>query len=260
MTAISDARGITIDEPAYFRALDDFETSHWWPDCMWAIAAAWLGKATAKSRRLVALDLGCGTGRMLRKLVELPGVACGRGLEIRRDALASAREANPGALIQGSAASLPIKDSCIDILIAFDVVQHLDPGEDRVAFREIARVLRPGGWTLIRTGAPRLFDKTGVTYRLSDLADLCVRAGLCVSRSSYANAVPALADEYQAWRAGRRGSTPFRGLRPGSSSARRSPARFVGALEAFMVGSIGLSLPWGHSSLVLARKPREGAS
>ena len=46
--------------------------------------------------------------------------------------------------ISGDAHILPLKDSCIDFITAFEVIEHLE--HPWVAFKEIARVLHRGGF------------------------------------------------------------------------------------------------------------------
>jgi SAM-dependent methyltransferase len=50
-------------------------------------------------------------------------------------------------VIRADATQLPLRPSSVDLVVAFDVLEHID--DDHVAVGEIRRVLRPGGTALI---------------------------------------------------------------------------------------------------------------
>ena len=64
------------------------------------------------------------------------------GLDMGLAALRHAR-ARGLAVARGSAENLPVGDAQLDVVVALDVLEHLD--DDRRALDEILRVLRPGG-------------------------------------------------------------------------------------------------------------------
>ena len=49
---------------------------------------------------------------------------------------------------QGVMESLPIDDNAVDVVIASEVLEHLDEDQGRLAVIETARILRPAGWFL----------------------------------------------------------------------------------------------------------------
>ena len=91
------------------------------------------------------LDIGCGTGDMLRRF---SGERAGRlvGVDASDGMLAKARELSAGydiELVDGSAESLPFGDEEFDIVTSCMAFHHFpDPGG---AIAEIYRVLRHGG-------------------------------------------------------------------------------------------------------------------
>jgi SAM-dependent methyltransferase len=120
------------------------------------------------------LDLGCGGGRhafeCLRRgahvvaldadLVELKGVGA------LMAAMEAAGEVPAGASrmeTQADACRLPFPDATFDRVIAAEVLEHLP--DDRTAFAELARVLRPGGCLAVTV--PR-FGPEIVNWALSD--------------------------------------------------------------------------------------------
>jgi ubiquinone/menaquinone biosynthesis C-methylase UbiE len=98
------------------------------------------------------LDVGCGTGWWLRKLVEAE-VAPERlhGIDIQPERVAAAREAVPGAEIGvGDAQRLPFADGTFAVVVQLTVLSSLGShGAIREALGEGLRVLAPGGLLLI---------------------------------------------------------------------------------------------------------------
>jgi SAM-dependent methyltransferase len=102
------------------------------------------------------LDLGCGFGRhafeSLRRgahvvacdfsLAELKDVKGMFGAIVTEEA-ASLPEGAGGAVANGDATRLPFADASFDRIIASEVLEHIP--DDTAAFRELARVLKPGG-------------------------------------------------------------------------------------------------------------------
>ncbi len=103
------------------------------------------------------LDLGCGPGGPLTFVLETVG-CLGTGVELSPTALRSARKRadslGVGALFSAQEGDLnlplPFEPGSFDAAMSLDVVPHL---RDRsVFFREVARVLRPGGKFLFTDG------------------------------------------------------------------------------------------------------------
>ena len=72
----------------------------------------------------------------------------------RRAALCAA--ARGVAATRGNLLALPFPDGRFDAVTSFDVLYHRWVADDRVAVREIARVLRPGGLLLVRVPALKM--------------------------------------------------------------------------------------------------------
>lgn len=112
----------------------------------WKRAAVRMCKSRGRQLRRV-LDVGCGTGDMLRLFSEeLPGAAL-TGLDFSPKMLAAAEEKLAGVknlrLERGNAMALPFADGSFDcVMISFALRNTAD--YDRV-ISEMARVLRPGG-------------------------------------------------------------------------------------------------------------------
>ena len=257
---------LTIDDPGYFDHLADIEARHWWSLGMWQLASSWLDRALTGLRGVRVLDVGCGTGLTVARLARRDEVSEVVGLDLSLDALLHARQ-HHDRLLRGSVLHLPFARGRFELVTCFDVFQHVPPGADRRAVRELARVLAPGGIALVRANG-RGWSREGTAYRLSELTGLLSSAGLVVRRATYANCLPSLAQEVRG-RLGRR-------LRfdPGGPGSRPHPSggglsialpppwinRMMGSLsatEAFIAGKLRGSLPFGHSTLALAEKPAD---
>jgi ubiquinone/menaquinone biosynthesis C-methylase UbiE len=90
------------------------------------------------------LDVGCGTGRWVRRYGELGFSAV--GVDATIGMLRIARALGTSApLITGLAQSLPFSDAAFDCVSDITVVQHIPYELQRNALREMIRVLRPEG-------------------------------------------------------------------------------------------------------------------
>lgn len=96
------------------------------------------------------VEIGCGIGRITRTLARRARSV--EALDISEEMLERARLYNPHLenvrWLHGDGRTLaPLQDSAIDACISFVVFQHLPDPELTYAYvREMARVLRPGGW------------------------------------------------------------------------------------------------------------------
>lgn len=90
------------------------------------------------------LDIGCGTGRWLRRYQELGLNATGVDATPEMLRLASQRGSGAG-LLSAEAHRLPLADKTFDCVTDITVVQHMAPELQVLAIAEMLRVLRPGG-------------------------------------------------------------------------------------------------------------------
>ncbi len=92
------------------------------------------------------LEIGCGAGRYTRAFLHYRPDLEVSGCDISNVALAEARAADRTGKIEyklGDALSLPYEDASFDVVVLFDVFEHVtDVGK---AAEEVARVLKTGG-------------------------------------------------------------------------------------------------------------------
>lgn len=101
----------------------------------------------------ILVDLGCSWGRWC-----IAGARTGFrpiGIDVHIDALAAAtrisRQLNgDSSFLCSDADALPIGPNRVDCVFSYSVLQHIDKAKVRRAFREIARILKPGGRCIIQ--------------------------------------------------------------------------------------------------------------
>jgi len=132
------------------RKLAALEDAHWWyRERRHLLASALRGMAPGR-----ALDVGAAGGGNTRVLRDLGWSAA--ALEYGEDgALVAAERGLP--VMRADATLLPVADGALDLVVAFDVLEHLV--DDDACAGDILRVLRPGGTFLVAVPCdPRLWS------------------------------------------------------------------------------------------------------
>lgn len=91
------------------------------------------------------VDVGCGGGRLWRYLRGRYGRCVGVDL-IRYEGLPGEVEFRRAELNREPA---PLPDACADAVVAVETIEHLE--NPRAFVRELARLVRPGGWVVVTT-------------------------------------------------------------------------------------------------------------
>lgn len=115
----------------------------------------WFRRHEVVYRRLVdrcagrdVLEAGCGEGYGAALIAEVARSVI--GLDYDESAVAHVRARYPRVdMRHGNLASLPLSDGAVDVVVNFQVIEHLWDQSQFVA--ECARVLRPGGMLLMST-------------------------------------------------------------------------------------------------------------
>jgi ubiquinone/menaquinone biosynthesis C-methylase UbiE len=98
------------------------------------------------------LDVGCGTGHLLRLLASrLPGALQLVGVDPAPRMVEVARAAQTGdariRILAGAAEELPFAESSFDLVVSATSFDHW--ADQGAGLRECARVLAPGGWLVL---------------------------------------------------------------------------------------------------------------
>ena len=230
-----------------------FEEWYWWHRGRQTIVRRILQRHAPPRARI--LDVGCGTGATT---AQLSGFGSVLGIDMGPAALRHARSRGL-KVARGSAEQLPVREAALDVVVALDVLEHLD--DDRLALREFLRVLRPGG-VLIATVPAYAFlwsshdEALGHRrrYLRPQLRERVRSAGFEITLCSYimGSILPIAIAVRLAERVRRR--------RGPAKSDYPSLPRPLNDLLARVVGLDGIlapvvSLPFGLSIMVVARRP-----
>jgi SAM-dependent methyltransferase len=128
-------------DAAHYGVLADLEADNFWFRARNQLIVAALRKHAPHLREF--LEIGCGTGFVLRGIREAFPDAALTGSEVFVEGLRRAAPRLPGVrLVQMDAREIPAT-AAFDAVGAFDVVEHID--DDTRVLGEIHRALKPGG-------------------------------------------------------------------------------------------------------------------
>lgn len=234
------------------------EATHFWFRGFRAFVAPVLEEIAAGRPELRLIDCGCGTGNNL-SLLKPHGRTFGFDLT-REGAQRALRTGRPA--VQADIERIPYQSDTFDIATSFDVVQSVP--DDRAALREMARILKPGGYAVLNVSALELLraDHAEVwnelrRYTPASAGRLVGDAGLQVVRISFvfASLFPIMLS-VRLWQ---RMMRPFR--EPQGDSELEVPPEPINAALTWLVEreaalSRRLPMPIGSSVLIVAKKPR----
>jgi ubiquinone/menaquinone biosynthesis C-methylase UbiE len=137
-----------------YRIMFDLESTYWWflgKQFLVKNKLNTLGFGGSKGERI--LDLGCGTG-MILKVLEEYGVCC--GAEISPEAISFLKKRQLDRIICTDVnGPLPFKDNSFSLITCLDVLEHLK--RDRDLMMEMFRVCVPGGYVFVTVPAFSFF-------------------------------------------------------------------------------------------------------
>jgi SAM-dependent methyltransferase len=137
-------------EATEIRKLAALEDRHWWYSERRALLARQISRMTPGT----ALDIGAAGGGNTRVLLDHGWRAM--ALEYGQEGAEVALDRGI-PVIRADGCALPVANSSLDLVVAFDVLEHIE--DDKTAAREIARALRSGGIALVAVPAdPKLWS------------------------------------------------------------------------------------------------------
>ncbi len=167
----------------------EVESFHWWFVVRRRLLKTLLPFFKFPQKSL-AVDIGCGVGSNL-KILRSAGFNV-IGLDRSIYALTLARRRGGFPLLVGDLNKLPIKTKSIGLIIAMDILEHLE--DDANGIREIYRVLKNEGALILTVPAFGFLwgiqdDVTGHKrrYTKNEISDKLKKGGLDILKSSYYN-------------------------------------------------------------------------
>jgi SAM-dependent methyltransferase len=129
-----------------FDVTAEIEAGSFWCRTRNRILRLMFERFAARTRTLDVLEVGCGTGNVLTTLREIPNLRL-TGSEIYLQGLRYARKRLPEVeFIQLDATDIPFHER-FDVIGAFDVIEHIDADEQ--VMREAHGALRPDGLFIV---------------------------------------------------------------------------------------------------------------
>jgi SAM-dependent methyltransferase len=160
------------------RKLAELEDRHWW----YRERRALLARAVRDLRPGDALDVGAAGGGNTRVLTRLGWRAA--ALEYGEDGAQVCHERGI-PVVRADATALPLAASSLDLVVAFDVLEHIE--DDKAAAEAVYAALRPEGTFLVAVPAdPKLWSAHDVAvshvrrYTRPELLDLLTGAGFVI--------------------------------------------------------------------------------
>ena len=233
------------------------EDSHWW----------FVGKRLMVDRvirkfingkEMEILDVGCGTGGMLKSLQKYGNAA---GLDSSEKALEFCKKRKVRNLFRGSASELPFKNNIFDLVTAFDLLYHKNIKDDVQVLKELNRVLKPHGYIVITECA---FDflksehdlavQARERYTVSELSQRLRKSGLTAVKISYTYffffPMVLMVKMFKKIKINTRGE-PVSDLRPTSTLINEILIAML-RMESVLLSKI--NFPYGSSIVCVARK------
>jgi len=247
-------------EPQEYRLMFEVELHHWWYLGMEKITRALLNKWRSHTPDISILDAGCGTGAAMSSFLTDYGNVT--GVDVSPLALGFCQTRNLKRLVLASVSVIPFQSDSFDLVTSFDVLYERTVPSDLAAVTEFFRVLRPGGFVLLRLpaydwlrGQHDLTVHTARRYTVSQVTRLLTDSGFSLLHISYANTFlfPLAVAKRLLERI--RPHTPVSSDLSVKVGVFNELFKRILGSEAFFVSGIGL--PFGLSVIALAQKPHE---
>lgn len=140
-------------QPKEHRELYRLEDDYWWFKAKRRLALSVIGRLKKKQDdRVCLLDVGCGTGAILEAVEKS---AYSVGMEKYPEALKFCRQRKISRLVNAATEDLPFKKGSFDIILAMDVLEHLDSHSK--VLEELSRVSKEGASLIVHVPAFMFF-------------------------------------------------------------------------------------------------------
>jgi SAM-dependent methyltransferase len=183
-------------EPGEYQRMFELEDHYWWFRAKRALVQMLIDDYAPRrgAGRLVAVDVGCGTGGPLASFAARGGRWV--GTDRSELALAFCRRRRVPRLFQATAEAIPLRSGCADLVLCLDVMYHRNVQDDTRVLSEVVRLLAPNGTTIITDSALNWLRgphdeavHTRKRYSLGEMTRMVEAAGLQIVKRSYANSL-----------------------------------------------------------------------
>jgi len=171
-----------------YEKLFELEEHYWWFVGQRFLIKSLLDKY--KQKNLSLLDVGCGTGKTLQ-LLQNYGNA--QGIDIAEQAIAFCKKRG-FTITKSDVMNIQFSENTFDVVTALGVFYHKAVTDDVHGFKEIHRILKPGGKFIIFDCATKsLFGKHDIAfhgsrrYSKKELKAKLQQAGFIIEKITYVN-------------------------------------------------------------------------
>src|SRR6267143_6154920 len=139
-------------ERAEYATMFRVEETHWWYGALHRLIFQALDAELPDWRQKKVLDVGCGTGAILK---QLGNPEKNVGIDLAPEAISFCRQRGLDNVRQGDICALPFNDASFDAVISSSVIYHDWVPDVARAIGEMHRVVRPGGVLILNVPAFR---------------------------------------------------------------------------------------------------------
>ncbi len=161
-----------LDRSIEYQRMAAVEASHWWYRALHQRVLATLDSAFLGRPDLAILDVGCGTGGLMRRLQEHRPASRLRGIDLSEHAVEIARQRG-FEVLRGDLRQVPelLSGATVDAIIMNDVSYFVPLADWPAVLNGYAKILAPGGIVILNVPAFPAFRgmhdlAVGIGYRL----------------------------------------------------------------------------------------------
>jgi len=176
-------------QPDEYGTMFRVEQTHWWYRALHRLIFETLDKELPDWREKEILDVGCGTGSILKRLGNPEKNV---GVDLATEAISFCHERGLDNVQQADVSALPFSGESFDGVICSSVLYHEWVKDVGGAVREMHRVLRPGGLLFINVPAFRFLHSahdeavmTARRFRKNEIRSVLAKNGFTIRRLTY---------------------------------------------------------------------------
>lgn len=178
-------------EYSVYKRKYEIEDKHWWFIGQSNFVYSFCKDIVKDDKNILILDVGCGTGNLLRILGNF-GLSF--GIDVSDIAISYCKKRNLQRISQCTITEIPFKKNSFDLITALGVLNQQKVIDDSKAISEIFRVLKKNGTVLFLEPAYKflfsyhdIFEHTVRRYTINCLREKIKNAGFNILKVSYIN-------------------------------------------------------------------------